>query len=120
MPFEIDWESTVAYKRFYGFVTAVDILNSMQALHNDFRYANIAYTINDFLDVQGYEISEQDILKFSECGMVASHSNPKVSIAVVTTDEKIRALVKRYSAPYPVEFFTNAAHARAWALPVRD
>jgi hypothetical protein len=117
MPFEIIWQPTVVYKRFFGFVTATELLMSMRALQQDHRFANLAYAINDFTDVESYVVSDADVAKFSEHGHGASQDNPAVSIAIVTNNEQIKALVQRYAAPYRVAYFSTVAQAYAWALP---
>lgn len=118
MPFEIIWEPYGAYKRFYGFVTASEFKQSIEKLHNDLRFDILKYSINDYLGVQGHEITGIDVTMFAALGIGASFSNPNIRIASVTTEERILEFLQSYATtqlePSHLGAFSNVADARTW------
>ena len=118
MPFEIMLEQSGAYRRFYGFVTASEFEQSIKNLHNELRFDTLKYSIDDFLGVQGHEITKTDITMLIALGIGASFSNPDIRIATVTNDEGIMGFMQSYASfqlkPSHFEIFPSIAHARIW------
>ncbi len=119
MPFEITWEPNGIYKKFRGQVTATEFMKAIAALHGDSRFDSCRYSINDFLAVEGHNISELDVKKYAGFAIGAASTNPNIKVAVVTTDEQIIGLVNFYSAPgrspFPLKVFASLAEAKEWA-----
>ncbi len=62
MPFEIVWEPRGVYKRFWGFVTDAEFIRSVKAAQEDPRFDDIHYNINDYLAVEGFDVSIDNCL----------------------------------------------------------
>jgi hypothetical protein len=120
MSYSITWETRGVYKKFSKIVAGAEFLRSSMIIQGDRRFDDIRYTINDFLGIDGHNITDHDILLFVGFARGAYATNPDVKIAVVTTDESIIELVKQsveppLSEPYPIEIFPSLEHARRWA-----
>ncbi len=93
-------------------------MNSIITLQGDHRFDTIRYSINDFLFVEQYEISEADVRKFAAFGKGAAITNPRIRIAAITNDESIKSLLRIYTSPplasFPMEIFPTLEAARAW------
>lgn len=120
MAYRLAWEPNGALKSFHGFVTSDEFSASIAAFQGDARFDTARYSINDFSDVDGHNITEGDVRRFAAFAVGAFHSNRRIRIAVVTSDPGIRALVELYAspglAPFPVGIFTTVAEARGWAM----
>lgn len=118
MPFEIAWEARGIYKKFWGFVTASEFIRSVEAFHNDPRFDDFIYTINDFLAVDDFDVSPLAVEHVAVLNLGAQSFHPKGWIALVTTDQRIMTLARHFSSPdlrsYPTEVFGTVADARAW------
>ena len=118
MPYDITWEPHGVYKKFWGFVTASEFIQSVGAFHNDPRFDDFLYTINDFLAVEGFDVSLQTIEYVAALNLGAQAFHPHGWVAAVTTDERITALARHFSSPdldsYPTEVFASVAAAREW------
>ena len=118
MSYHLVWEPRGAYKSFHGFVTSHEFTASIAAFQGDARFDDALYSINDFSDVAGHNITEGDVRRFAAFAVGAFHSNRRVRIAIVTTDAEIRRLVTIYAspglAPFPVAIFATLEEARAW------
>lgn len=118
MAFELVWETRGVYKRFYGQVTGEDLLHSVTKVESDHRFDDLRFVINDFLGVDEFSVTEENVLMISAIDSAAATSNPNIRIAIVATDSHIQALGKLYAhAPltvYPTEIFLNTGDARNW------
>lgn len=118
MAYEIMWETGGVSKRFHGHVSDDELIQSLVQVESDPRFDSIRYVINDFLDVEGFTVSEDGVLMASAIDRGAAQSNPHIRIAVVTTDSQIHELARLYAASpvnaYPTEVFLNDGEARCW------
>lgn len=118
MAYEMIWEPHGVYKRFHGFVTASEFLASIVKLQGDRRFDAVRYSINDFLSVEGHDVSPGDVKKFAAYGMGAAKSNPNIRIAAITADETLISLLRLYASPplspYPLAVFASLVDARHW------
>lgn len=118
MPFEIHWEPRGACKRFHGFVTMDDLLHSVHCVEGDCRFDDVRYVINDFLAIEGHDVSETQVRMLAAIDNGAAHTNPNIRIAVVTDRDEVRMLARVYAAPplgpYPTAVFSSMDEARRW------
>ncbi len=118
MAYEIVWESRGAYKRYFGHVTDEELMQSLIKIESDPRFDDIRYVINDFLEVEGFAVSEDSVRVLSALDNAAASSNPNIRIAIVATDLQIQALAELYAGSplnvYPTDIFLNSGAARAW------
>lgn len=118
MPYRIDWEPQGVYKKVWGFVTADEYLASMQEIHGDPRFDEMSYSINDFLEVVGFDVGQNTIVDMAAASLGARYSNPKIRVALVTRDERIEALGRLFASKdlnsFPTRVFATLEKAREW------
>lgn len=118
MPFEIQWESRGAYKRFHGFITMDDLIQAAQRIEGDPRFDDMRYVINDFLAIAGHAVTDTQVRMLAAMDVGAAYTNPNIRIAVVTDRDEVRALTRAYTAPplnaYPTRIFATLNGAREW------
>ena len=116
MPYVIVRESKGSYKKFSGYVTHAEFLQSIFDNNNDPDFDRMRYAINDFLDVQDHSVNIDHVNTAVVHGLGASFTNAKIKLAIVTIDPKICTLVRLYSShvKYPVKIFSTLSNARDW------
>lgn len=98
MAYEIIWEPHGVNIRLSGFVSAVEILQLVEAIQ---RSREVSYVINDFSDIAGHGLTAEafDQLMGLYCG--ARTENTRCRIFFVTRDEALARLVINYSVDGP-------------------
>lgn len=116
MPFQITREQHGIYKKFSGFVSKTEFLQSVFEAQSDPDYDRMAYSLNDFLEVTGHDVSISHVKTAAAHALGAAFINPDIKIAIVSTDQVIRELVKPFTAisSYPLALFTSVEDARKW------
>jgi len=116
MPYDIIWEPQGAFKKYRGELTPAEFLQSIRDLHDDPRFDQLRYTVNDFLAVTAYSAGDQDLKTFAALSIGASYTNPNIVIAVITTEARLITMVEYYRSkvPYRLQIFADEAAARAW------
>ncbi|HEX8964570.1 MAG TPA: hypothetical protein VF801_16340 [Rhodocyclaceae bacterium] len=120
MAYEVTWETSGAYKKFAGHVSDEELRRSVSRIHGDRRFDDLRYVINDFLAVESYDVSEENVMYIAAIDGAAARSNPNIRIALVLSQAHGTELALRYaSAPwtvYPTRIFHSTEEARAWAI----
>jgi hypothetical protein len=118
MAYEIVWESHGVNKRFWGFVTIAELIESMAKPRGDPRFDRIRYVIYDFLGIEGHEVTENAIAGIAAISSGSQATNPNVAIAILTTRDEIKDLAWLFSsrtlASHHTRIFSNLVEARAW------
>lgn len=118
MPYELIWEPKGVIKRFYGNVSAGELLKAGIDTEADHRFDTYRYVINDFLDCTGIVVSPSVVDEIAAIDLAASASNARIKIAVVATAPEIIAVASQYADSdmnvYPTRIFSTLAEARAW------
>lgn len=116
MTFHIHHEGPGVYKKFSGFVTTAEFLQSIFENHSQPDYGELLYSINDFLEVQGHSIRPADVDLASMVSLKAKAVNPNILIGVVTQDQGIAQLVRHYAGrtTYRLGCFATVQEARSW------
>lgn len=118
MGYELSWESKGLVKRFFGDVTDRQFIDAVIDSESDARFDSLHYVINDFLDVQSFVFTPDDVDYVAAIDKAAAVSNPHIRIAVVTRNPEIIDLSRQYAESpmnvYPTRIFATLAEARAW------
>lgn len=119
MPFSLSWETKGVYKHFTGHVSYQEYARSQEMVLADHRTDGISYVINDLLDMASYAITGDEAEYLAAFNRGASLSNPRIRIAYVTTDMKIKMLIKLVAviSSYEIKTFSTLAAARQWCDP---
>lgn len=116
MPYQIHLENNGAYKQFSGHVTAEEFVNSAFEVQGDLRFDEFRYVINDFGAVSSHNVNHINVQMVAAYSKGALRTNAKIVIVVVTTDDEISLLAKKFSSPplasYPLHIFPTLAEAR--------
>ena len=120
MSYEIIWEPKGAIKRFFGDVTNIDLLESVEKIESDHRFDNLRYVINDFLACTTFSFDGSVVEDISVLDNGASVSNPDIKVAVVATAPDIVTATKQYAESpinaYETRIFSTLAESRLWLL----
>jgi len=115
-----NWERNGVIKVFSGSIDGQQVLDSVISVEEDIRFDSVRYVINDFLEVADIDISDGDVARVAAIDRAASITNPNIRIAVVTKDDRMRELARRYgdlmkNSPYQTLLFESIDAAREWA-----
>lgn len=118
MGIEIHWDSHGVYRKFFGEVTADDIRQSIEQVHNDLRFESVRYSINDFLDATSVDLPKSVIAQAAMKTIQDSKFNTTLLMAIVAADPAALELAKFYTSPayqpYQAAIFTTVAQAKEW------
>lgn len=118
MACEIIWEPQGVWRRFHGTVGAGDIIQSVEQVHNDWRFDSLRYSINDFLAIELVDVNSFTVEMAAIQALGARMSNPHLVLAMVATDPRVIELASVFADPmyrsFPVQFFATVEEARAW------
>ena len=118
MGFHVHWENRGVVKRYFGQVSAEELIAPVIATEADPRFDRLRYVINDFLDATSVTFTQADIDEIAACDIGAALTNPRIKVAVVVVQEDVIELVGRYiqasGLAYPTRVFPTIAQARAW------
>lgn len=118
MSLEIIWENDGVIRRFYGNVTANDLVRSIEAIHTDIRFSALRFSINDFNAVTSIDVTKAVIANAALRTIGDSKSNDCILVAIVATDPQVLELTNFYASPsylpYPAKTFATISEAREW------
>jgi len=119
MPHDNTWEPHGVVKRFHGFVTAREFVDSAAEIAADPRFDDLHYVINDFLQIDGHDIDAAALEEIAVIRFGAMASNPNIRVLLLTADEKSIALARATLAPpldgsYETRAFPSLEAARDW------
>jgi hypothetical protein len=113
----MSWESKGVYKHFSGHVAYPEYARTQELVLSDHRTDTIRYVINDLLAVESYSITTDQAEYLAAFNRGPSIYNPHLRIAYVTTDTKIRMLIKLVAviSSYELFVFPTLSAARQWS-----
>lgn len=116
MSYAVTWEAHGAYKYFSGHVSFAEYAHSQEEILGDARADEIRYVINDLRDVESYTVTQDEAEYSAAFNRASAVSNPRVRIAYVTSDTKIRLLIgmAKILSSYEIKAFDSLGDARAW------
>ena len=124
MAYELHWQVRGVVKRYFGTVTAKDIVESVIDVERSPRFDSIRYVINDFLGAEALDATGLDIEELAAIDRGAFATNPNIRIAVVTRRADVAGLATQYAESpvnvYPTRVFASLQDAQAWLGAVGD
>lgn len=116
MPYEIQWYSNGAIRRFWGVVAADDIRRSFNELHSHPNYNDFLSVLHDHSEMIGRDWGKDDVILLGANHLAASVRNDKLIDVVVTTDNEFVEFLKSSPVakllPNPIEFFETLDQGR--------
>jgi hypothetical protein len=117
MPYTVTWPQRGAYKKFSGKVSMDELLESLSIVQCHPDFDTLRFSITDFLDVEGFEFKERDILLYGANVIGGQMNNPRLVIGIVATHPDILALLKTRYEPivrYPVGYYPTREACAQW------
>jgi hypothetical protein len=118
MPYEITWERSGVFRRYYGDVSIAERRHSFDRICADPRFDDLRYTITDYLDVDSYEVTSEATEEIAALHTGPLLTNPHIVIAAVAVDEWIIAAIRHFISldfvRQPYRIFPTVNEARAW------
>ena len=96
MAFKIIWQDKGLLRKFSGDITGHEVLSSNLSILNDKRFENISYVINDFTDIDSFDITRHDVEDFASIDTIASTYNDNLIVIIVATNDGILKGAKQY------------------------
>ena len=119
MPYTTEWEQHGVYWRYWGTVSGKELIDSNLDIYGDERFDAMKYQIVDFLQIDAFQVTRDDMLKIAAYDRAAALSNPRVKVAVVAKITAIKFLTALYDAeniksPWETRMFDSVEQARSW------
>jgi hypothetical protein len=118
MSCRVVWEPEGVHRVFAGRSDTNEFLVSLREVYGDRRFDSLRYVINDFSACTELSVDMEVIREMAAMDSAASHSNPRIRIAIVGVSELIQAGIAAYAgvalSPYPVKLVATLDEARRW------
>ena len=119
MTINIKWEGKGIYWKASGIVTAEDIFETDKEINADPRYDDVRYQVIDLLDVTDMNVKVHEVTQIASFDKASQLSNPRIKIAIISTDETTQSLASLYSAeslnsPWETRIFNTLKDALEW------
>lgn len=116
-----EWKDQGFYRKFSADCSVREIVDSNLESHGDPRFDEIAYVINDFTEVENFDLDVEDIRIIASLDGAAAISRPALKIAVVALNPDIVSWFRLYmecieDTGYQSRLFTSVEDAREWGL----
>lgn len=97
MPYELirEPERRGLTKRFFGFVSAPEYVQSIRAVQASVFFDELRYVINDFSGIAGHAITESTLETVAVANYGAHASNPNLRVVYVTEDAAFENLINQ-------------------------
>jgi len=96
MPYKNTWEQNGLLRKFTGVISGEEILESNFALHEDPRFSDIKYIINDFSEIAGHSIEEAHTKIYAYTDEIISNSKRRLKIALVVSQSEYIPIAESY------------------------
>jgi hypothetical protein len=87
MPVEMAWELRGVRSRFFGSVTAADLLHHVQEVCRHPDFSDLRFSILDFRDATD-NVADADLLEVSAELVGSQYTNPRILVAAITTERE--------------------------------
>ncbi len=118
MPYSLDWEPRGVLRRYLGYSTIAERRESFDAICADPRFDTLRYSITDYLDVTGYELSADATAEIAALHTGPLITNPRIVIAAVAVRPDVVAAIREFIqhgfTPAPYRVFATLEQARRW------
>ena len=118
------WEESGIYWQFFGYVSAQEVEEANNEMYGDLRFDDIKYFIWDMSNATGWGMTESDAAYSAATDKGASRTTKKVKGALISNDEKVRAIMNIYievsskiENPWELRIFNKLEDAREWVSP---
>ena len=119
MPHSISWEENGSRTVFRGHVTGEEIARSSVEIRGNPRFDSMRYQIVDFSNIEGIEITLDEVREIAALDAAAAATNPRMKVAIISDSETVDTGAAAYKAdnaesPWETEIFRTLDEARRW------
>ena len=120
MPYTIKWEKREAYCKFTGEVSGQEIIDCNMDMYGSASFDTLKICIFDMLDVAKVNMTIDEVKKTSAFDRASAKFNPRIKVAIVSTDKVFQELSKGYLdgmsiSPWKGKAFHTLDEAIEWA-----
>jgi hypothetical protein len=87
MPVEMAWELRGVRSRFFGSVTAADLLHHVREVCRHPDFSDLRFSILDFRDATD-AVADADLLEVTAELVGSQYTNPRILVAAITTERE--------------------------------
>lgn len=121
MPYQIKFETSGVYLRFYDVVTLDDMLAASKEMWSSPNWDTIRYELSDARDVTSHNLSEEDALRLAHMDNAAFLSSRRMKVAIVAKEPSVLELCEAYAKAaegwkWQARIFSDMETAREWAM----
>lgn len=119
MPYKIEWNAETVIWTYTGRLTGEELLQSNMDIYGDERFDDLRYQIVDLRAVDEFVVDEHHMRKIAHLDRAAAYTNPRIRVAVVTSDQKGESMTDTYieqspEAHWPTQTFYDFDQAIRW------
>ena len=118
MPYSLIWEPGGVYKKFNGMVNGAELLQSVNEVATDARFANAQYEVSDYLDADSTDFSQDALNEVRAVRIGSFMRNPRIKVAIVTHDTEIQQRIYSTIAArltlHQTKVFNAISEANTW------
>ena len=119
MSYQNIWKENVLHRTFSEKTSAKEVLDSNLLIHGDSRFDRINYIINDFTQIDDFEVTEPEVREIVAIDNAAVNSKPRLKIAIVATLQPLLEWINLYckkmeSSSYECKIFSDKDDAHEW------
>jgi hypothetical protein len=120
MPYLLSWEPEGVYKQFSGVVTGAELLQSVEEVASDMRFAHLRYEVSDYLAAEDTQFSEDALNDIRAIRIGSFQTNPRIKVAIVTLNADIQqrmciTIAARLTL-HQTQLFSDIATANTWVM----
>lgn len=106
--------------RWWGTVTAAELIQMQEEAHANPKFDSVHYSIHDFSECDAIVFEQSSVEYMAAIDAAASKTNSTIKIAIVAANPDVVRGVNGYQSaglnPFPLRFFSSLDEARAWAI----
>ena len=119
MPFELKWEHNNSLITFKGYVDGNELLQASNILIGDSRFDKMNYTIFDLLNINEFNVDQEDIKIISTIDKGSSRWNRNLKVACIANENYSKNVVLEYKKlmldiDWEIGLFSNLDDAIKW------
>ena len=119
MPVEMAWESRGVRSRFFGSVTAADLLHHVREVCRHPDFSDLRFSILDFRHATD-AVEDADLLEVRAELIGSQYTNPKILVAAITTEREAIDHLTRFIGlgvlKQQIQIFSTPDDAMDWIV----
>ena len=121
MPYHTKWEDNGVVREYFGHVDSSEVLEADREFYEDSRSDASTYQIADFSNATPGVVDDSHIIEIAGFDIGASITIPNLKIALVASDQYVKALCQKYidlslvaNKTWEFMIFEDMESARDW------